>query len=78
MKQLHRTGFAVTDAGLAHLGGLSDLQLLSLDDTRVTDAGLAHLKGLSSLKWLKLTRTKVTDSGVAELRKSLPQLQAIR
>ena len=61
LKQLHRPGFAVTDAGLAHLGRLSDLQLLSLDDTQVTDAGLAHLKGLAGLKWLKLTRTRVTD-----------------
>ena len=78
LKQLHRSGFAVTDFGLAHLGGLSDLQFLSLDDSQVTDAGLARLKGLSGLKWLKLTRTKVTDSGVAELRKSLPQLKAIR
>ena len=55
LKQLHRPGFAVTDAGLAHLGRLSDLQFLSLDDTQVTDAGLAHLKGLSGLRWLKLT-----------------------
>ena len=78
LKQLHRPGFAVTDAGLAHLGRLSDLQLLSLDDTQVTDAGLAHLKGLSGLKWLKLTRTRVTDAGVAELQKSLPHLQVIR
>jgi hypothetical protein len=78
LKQLHRPGFAVTDAGLAHLSRSSNIQLLSLDDTQVTDAGLAHLKKLSSLKWLKLTRTKVTDAGVADLRKSLPQLQPIR
>ena len=77
LKQLHRPGFAVTDAGLVHLGRLSDLQLLSLDDTQVTDAGLAHLKGLSGLKWLKLSRTRVTDAGVAELQKLLPQLQVI-
>jgi internalin A len=78
LKQLHRPGFAVTDAGLAHFGRLTNLELLSLDDTQVTDAGLAHLKGLTGLKWLKLTRTRVTDRGVAELQKSLPQLQAIR
>jgi hypothetical protein len=78
LKQLHRPGFAVTDAGLAHLGRLSDLQFLSLDDTQVTDAGLAHLKGLSGLKWLKLTRTRVTDAGVVELQNSLPRLRAIR
>ncbi len=77
LKQLHRPGFAVTNAGLVHLGRLSELQLLSLDDTLVTDAGLAHLKGLAGLKWLKVTRTRVTDAGVAELQKSLPHLQVI-
>ncbi len=78
LRQLHRTGFAVTDAGLAHVGRLSELQLLSLDDTRVTDAGLTHLKKLKQLKWIKLTRSKVSDAGVAELRKSLPNLQVLR
>ncbi len=78
LKQLHRPGFAVTDAGLARLGRSMSLQLLSLDDTQVTDAGLAHLKGMRGLKWLKLTRTRVTDRGVAELQKSLPHLQVIR
>jgi hypothetical protein len=64
--------------GLAHLGRLSDLQLLSLDDTPVTDAGLAHSKELAGLKWLKVARTRVTDAAIAELQRSLPQLQAIR
>jgi hypothetical protein len=78
LKQLHRPGFAVSDAGLAHLRRLSDLQLLSLDDTQVTDAGLTHLKGLTGLKWLKLGRTTVTDAGIAELKRSMPRLQVIR
>jgi internalin A len=40
----------VTDAGLAHLAGLTSLQELNLWDTQVTDAGLAHLAGLTSLQ----------------------------
>ena len=78
LKQLHRPGFAVTDAGLAHLGQLSDLHFLSLDDTQVTDDGIANLMGLGGLKFLKVTRTKVTDRGIAELRKSRPHLRVIR
>ena len=78
LKQLHRPGIGVTDAGLRYLGRLSELQLLSLDDTQVTDAGLVHLKRLKQLRWLKLTKSKVTDAGVAELKKSLPHLQVLR
>ncbi|MGO8753589.1 MAG: hypothetical protein ACLQNE_47250 [Thermoguttaceae bacterium] len=51
----------VTDAGLAHLKGLTQLQQLSLDNTQVTDAGLEHLKGLTQLQTLFFDSTKVTD-----------------
>ena len=40
----------VTDAGLEHLKGLTQLQGLSLSGTQVTDAGLEHLKGLTQLQ----------------------------
>ena len=65
-------GTQITDAGLVHLKGLTNLQTLNLDGTKITDAGLVHLKGLTSLETLSLNRTKVTDTGVAELQKALP------
>jgi squalene cyclase len=40
----------VTDAGLTHLAGLTDLEQLGLEGTRVTGAGLVTLKGLPKLK----------------------------
>ena len=40
---LNRT--QVTDAGLAHLKGLTKLSSLGLDGTLVTDAGLVQLGG---------------------------------
>jgi hypothetical protein len=42
---LHEREF--DDAGLSSLKGLTRLQSLSLDGTRITDAGLANLKGLT-------------------------------
>ncbi len=39
----------VTDAGLKHLKGLTNLQSLDLGQTQVTDAGLEPLKGLTQL-----------------------------
>jgi hypothetical protein len=62
----------VTDAGLAHLVGLTSLRELNLWNTEVTDAGLAHLAGLKSLQELSLWGTRVTNAGVARLKKRLP------
>jgi Leucine-rich repeat (LRR) protein len=64
----------VTDAGLKHLRGLTQLQVLTLDSTQVTDAGLEHLRGLTQLRELQLTNTQVTDAGLGHLR-GLTQLQ---
>jgi hypothetical protein len=57
-----------TDAGLAHLRGLKNLQFLDLNASPVTDAGLAHLAGLPDLEVLNLSRTHITDTGLASLK----------
>ena len=64
------------DAGLAHLKGLTQLQVLDLNFTRVSDAGLVHLKGLTQLQWLNVSLTAVSDAGLAHL-KGLTQLQRL-
>ena len=73
---LNLAGTAITDAGLASLGGLKNLQRLHLERTAVTDAGLAQLKGLAELRYLNLYGTKVTDAGLASL-KGLSKLQSL-
>ena len=65
----------VTDAGLEHLKGLTDLQWLDLRNAEITDAGLEHLKGLK-LQELLLTNTHVTDAGLKHL-KGLTKLQRL-
>ena len=67
-------GAVVTDEGLAHLKGLSQLHVLNVGGTRVTDAGLVHLKGLTQLWDLSLSGTQVTDAGLVHL-KGLTQLR---
>jgi len=59
---------AVTDSGLASLGGCTNLKGLHLDGTQITDAGLVHLKGLTQLKRLGLSETQITDAGLIHVR----------
>ena len=58
----------LTDAGLEHLKGLTNLQTLYLSGTKVTDAGMEHLKGLTELQVLYLSGTQVTDAGLEHLK----------
>ena len=62
------SGTQVTDAGLAHLQGLTRLRWLDLSGTRVTDVGLAQLHGLTGLQELNLDSTQITDAGLAHLQ----------
>jgi hypothetical protein len=53
----------VTDAGLAHLRGLTNLRMLVLIGTKLTDAGLEHLKGLTNLEGLVLEQQRGSNKG---------------
>ena len=56
----------VTDAGLARLSGLTELETLSLTHTRITDTGLANFRGLKRLQTLEpVNFTDVSDEGLA-------------
>jgi serine/threonine protein kinase len=72
---LRRT--AISDAGLRHLAGQSELDTLEINGTAVGDAGLAHLAGLKALKHLHLESTRVTDAGLKHLH-GLKNLQWLR
>jgi hypothetical protein len=57
----------VTDKGLAHVAGMTNLSRLHLENTQVGDAGLDAIKGLAQLEYLNLYGTQVTDAGIAKL-----------
>jgi hypothetical protein len=58
----------VTDAGLAHLKGLSNLESFMLRGrNEVTDAGVAHLARMISLKGLYLENSRISDGGLSYL-----------
>jgi hypothetical protein len=68
----------VTDAGLAHLGGLSELRALAcLGTPGLTDAGLTHLARLERLEALSIDGpTRIEGPGLAHLA-SLPRLRLL-
>ena len=68
-------GTKITDAGMADLKGLTNLQKLNLDGTSVTDAGIVHLVGLTKLTHLSLPY-EITDAGLVHL-KGLTTLQEL-
>jgi hypothetical protein len=57
----------VSDADLAHVRHLRNLEILRVYESSVSDAGLANLQGLVQLRELNLAGTKITDAGVAHL-----------
>ncbi|WP_128548695.1 c-type cytochrome domain-containing protein [Larkinella soli] len=57
----------VSDATLAQVARLKNLQKLHLEQTKVTDGGLKNLKALPYLEYLNLYGTEVTDTGLKEL-----------
>ncbi|GAB2787154.1 ribonuclease inhibitor [Rhabdobacter roseus] len=57
----------VTDAAMAEVAKLKNLNKLHLEHTAITDAGLKKLTNLSYLEYLNLIGTKVTDAGLKEL-----------
>jgi YHS domain-containing protein len=60
LARLHLERTAVSDAGLAQLATLTELDYLNLYGTPVTDASLAALQHLPKLKRLYLWQTHVT------------------
>jgi hypothetical protein len=69
----------LTDAGVAHLTSLENLEWLHLGKTAVGDAGLMELAKLPKLKELTITFCpNVTDSGVSQLQAARPDLKITR
>ena len=74
---LNLSGSKITDAGIKHLEGLSELQNLVLEETAISDACVGSLSKLKKLSFIHLTDTRVTEAGENELRNKLPKLQVI-
>jgi beta-lactamase regulating signal transducer with metallopeptidase domain/Leucine-rich repeat (LRR) protein/tetratricopeptide (TPR) repeat protein len=72
------SGRNVTDAGLARLEEMPNLERINLVNCySITDAALAHLKPLQKLKYLFIFGARITDDGLPNLE-GLTQLKDFR
>ena len=69
--------YEITDAGLVHLKGLTNLQELGISETGITDVEIAYLKRFTKLQSLTIGAHQFTSVGVSRL-KDLPQLRSLR
>jgi hypothetical protein len=65
----------ITDGGLEHLKGLTNIRTLNLLNTKVTDKGLESLSGLTTLQFVNAAGTQITDQGIKSLKKKLPKVR---
>ncbi len=57
----------ITDIGMQHIKGLTELTELHLEGTKISDAGLTAIEGMKSLSYLNLYNTGITDAGLGHL-----------
>jgi len=69
LERLLLGGSRISDHGLVHIRGLTNLRSLDLGGgSRITDEGMASLSGLLRLQYLVLSGANVTSAGVEHLK----------
>ncbi|WP_218933035.1 leucine-rich repeat domain-containing protein [Roseimaritima multifibrata] len=57
----------ITDEGLRHVSGLTELEVLALNGTNVSGEGLSHLRNCQGLKGLPMNNTPLMDVGLSHI-----------
>lgn len=64
LKRLNLWRDVISDTGVSHLSGLTNLTWLNLDNTHMGNPGLEYLRGMTKLTFLHLGSTYVTNEGM--------------
>jgi hypothetical protein len=67
------SGTPITDAGMLHLAGLSSLNTLHANNTKITDKALDTICKLSAIKVLNISYNDITDAGMKKIA-TMPNL----
>ena len=70
-------GFTPQYKGLESLGGLPNLQRLSLDSANATDASAKTLSQFKQLRKLNLYHTFFTEKSYRQIREAIPECEII-
>jgi len=68
---------SISDAGMANLAHLKDLEILDIWEIPVTDKSLEVIEKLPALTTLELRSTNITDAGL-ELLLTMPSLKSVK
>jgi hypothetical protein len=63
-------GVSVTDAGVAHLAHLKNLEYVHINGSKITDESLVLLSRLPKVRGLSLDGSRFTDAGLARMQGS--------
>jgi len=77
ISQIISTPLGLTDAGVAHLAGLTNMDRLGIGGPELTDKALGYLKDMKKLNMLSILGGNFTDEGLANLE-GLKSLQFVR
>ena len=75
--QFDHAGNTLTDAGMAKLAVLTQIEHLRIRGGNIGDEGLKTLSTMPKLRMLNLPQGKFTDAGLAQL-KQMPRLDSLR
>ncbi len=80
LKRLNLWRDAISDDGVKHFRGLTNMEWLNVDNTQLSDLGLEAFQAMSKLTFLHLGSTGVSDAGMPKLKplKSLKDLKVTR
>jgi putative heme-binding domain-containing protein len=73
-----REGWFIGQDDQQLLGGLPNLQILDVSETRVSNRGLGHLKAMPHLRQITVEDSEMTDEGVTSFREVRPRLKIVQ
>ena len=79
LESINIGGSPITDAGLRHLAGLTNLTTLHLRSTNITDAGLDLMKSFENLENLNVVLCgEISDGGIRSFQQAMPNCKVRR